>query len=96
MNTPNPNQLHASIALTATASTLATLGYAVEEKSANLTIQVLGGDARLTLNGNNPTASSGIKIVDGEVIEIGYVEARSAKFIIGSATPKLEIAAFIL
>jgi hypothetical protein len=96
MNTPNPNQPHASIALTAAASTLAQLGYILDAKSANLIIQAVGGSVRCTLNGNDPGASSGLKIADGDMIQIGSVEARLAKFIIESGTPKLEVAAYVL
>jgi hypothetical protein len=95
MNVPNKSQPHASIALTATASTLSALGYVIHEKTATVIIQSGGGDTRMTINGTNPTALSGIKIEDGEMIQIGLEEAIVAKFIIGSGTPKLEIAAYL-
>jgi allophanate hydrolase subunit 2 len=96
MRTPNPDQAHASLSTTGTASTLATLGYTIHEKTATLLVQAVGGDVRMTLNGTNPTASLGIKIADGTSIELGAIEAGVAKFITGSGTPKLEIAAYIL
>lgn len=92
---PNTDQAHASISTTGTASTLATLGYTFDNKTEVLLVQAVGGDVRMTLNGTNPTASLGIKIADGTVIELGRPEAEVAKFITGSSSPKLEIAAYI-
>jgi allophanate hydrolase subunit 2 len=95
MRIPNPDQAHASISTTGSAATLATLGYSLNAKSDRLLIQAVGGDVRMTLNGTAPTASLGIKIADGTSIELGSIEAGVARFITGSGTPKLEIAAYI-
>ena len=92
---PNSAQAHASISTTGTASTLVTLGYTFDTKTASLLVQAVGGDVRMTLNGTNPTSSTGIKIADGTSIELGIEEAQVAKFITGSSSPKLEIAAYI-
>ncbi len=92
---PNPDQAHASISTTGTASTLATLGYTFNARTASILVQAVGGDVRMTLNGTAPTASSGLKIVDGTTIELDLEEAIVAKFITGSSSPKLEIAAYI-
>lgn len=93
--TPNPGQAHAQLSTTGTASTLATLGYTFDAETDSLVVQAIGGDVRFTVNGNNPTASLGLKITDGDVIQLGINEATAAKFITGSGTPKLEIAAYI-
>lgn len=92
---PNPDQAHASISTTGTASTLETLTYTFHAKTDVLLVQAVGGDVRMTLNGTNPTASSGIKIADGTTIELGVEEAKVAKFITGTSAPKLEIAAYV-
>jgi hypothetical protein len=96
MRIPNPDQAHASISTTGTASTLATLGYTRHEDTAAVTIQAVGGDVRMTLNGTNPTASLGLSIADGDIVELYEAEADVAKFITASGTPKLEIASHIL
>lgn len=96
MRVPNPAQAHASISTTGTASTLETLGYVAHASSEIFLVQAVGGDVRFTLNGTNPTASSGLKLADGQTIELGEVEAGAAKFITGSGTPKIEIAAYVL
>lgn len=93
--TPNPDQAHASLSTTGTASTLATLGYTYDPETASVIVQAVGGDVRMTVNGTNPTASLGIKIADGMIISLGINEAKAAKFITGSGSPKLEIAAYI-
>ena len=67
---PNPDQAHASLSTTGTASTLATLTYEFHAKTAVLLVQAVGGDVRMTLNGTNPTASTGIKIADGFPAEV--------------------------
>lgn len=95
MNVPNPDQAHASISTTGTASTLATLGYVQNPATDNVVIQAVGGDVRMTVNGTNPTASLGIKIADGAIVELGEVELLVAKFITASGSPKLEIASFV-
>jgi len=92
---PNPNQAHASISTTGTASTLATLGYTFHAATASILVQAIGGDVRMTLNGTTPTASLGLKIADGTTIELDLEEALVAKFITGAAAPKLEIAAYL-
>lgn len=96
MRIPNPGQAHASISTTGSASTLATLGYAFDAETAILLVQAVGGDVRMTLNGTNPTASSGLKIADGTFIELQRSEAEVAMFITGASSPKLEIAAYVL
>ena len=95
MNIPNPAQAHGSIATTGTAATLATLGYDLNVGTDMLLIQAVGGDVRMTLNGTNPTASLGLKIADGTVVQLGSIEATVAKFITGNNSPKLEIVGFI-
>lgn len=92
---PNPNQAHRSLATTGTASTLATLGYTYNAATDVLLIQAVGGDVRMTLNGTNPTASLGLKIADGATIELGVEEAKVAKFITETGSPKLEICAYV-
>lgn len=92
---PNPNQAHASISTTGSAQTLAQLGYVFNANTDNLLIQAVGGDVRMTLNGTAPTASLGIKIVDGATIELDRNEANVARFITGASAPKLEIVAYI-
>jgi len=92
---PNPNQAHASLSTTGSAQTLVQLGYVFNEATDSLLIQAVGGDVRMTLNGTNPTASLGIKIVDGATIELDRDEANVANFITGASAPKLEIAAYI-
>lgn len=92
---PNPNQAHSSLSTTGTASTLATLGYTYDPATDVLLIQAVGGDVRMTLNGTNPTTSLGLKIADGATIELGVDEAKVAKFITGTSSPKLEIAAYV-
>lgn len=94
--TPNPGQPHASILTQATAKTLAELGMTLDDETATLLIQAVGGDVRFTVNGTAPTASSGIKIADGNMIQLGRNEAGVAKFITGSSSPKLEIASYQL
>ena len=94
-NIPNHAQPHASVATTATASTLATLGFTRQMHSALLLVQAVGGDVRFTVNGTDPTASVGLKIADGEFIQINAVEADVAKFITGTGSPKLEIASYL-
>ena len=91
---PNPNQAHSSLATTGTASTLAALGYTFNPKTDQLLVQAVGGDVRLTLNGNAPTATFGLRIADGATIQLGAVEYAVAKFITSSGSPKLEIAAY--
>jgi allophanate hydrolase subunit 2 len=93
--TPNPDQAHASISTTGVASTLATLGYTAHEDTETLLVQVVGGDVRMTLNGTNPTASLGIKIADGEMIQFSKAEFTVAKFITGAHSPKLEIVGYL-
>lgn len=93
--TPNPNQTHSSISTTGTASTLATLGYTAHADTQTVIVQAVGGDVRMTLNGTNPTASLGLKIADGEMVQLSRPEFLVAKFITGSGTPKLEIAGFL-
>jgi hypothetical protein len=95
MRTPNPDQAHASISTTGTASTLATLGYTAHADTDSLLVQAVGGDVRFTLNGTNPTTSLGIKLADGQAMELGRIELEAAKFITASGTPKLEIAAYV-
>jgi allophanate hydrolase subunit 2 len=95
MNIPNPNQSHRSISTTGTASTLATLGYVQHASTDRVLVQAVGGDVRMTVNGTNPTASLGIKIADGAMIELGEIELGLARFITASGTPKLEIAAYV-
>lgn len=92
---PNKNQAHSSLTTTGTASTLETLGYTYNAATAVLLIQAVGGDVRMTLNGTNPTSSLGLKIADGATIELGVDEAKVAKFITGTSSPKLEIAAYV-
>lgn len=93
--TPNPGQAHASLSTTGTASTLETLGYTYDDQTDSIIVQAVGGDVRMTVNGTNPTASAGLKIADGMIIVLGINEAQAAKFITGSGTPKLEIAAYL-
>lgn len=93
--TPNPEQAHASLVITSTASTLATLGFTFDPETHSMIVQAVGGDVRMTLNGTAPTSSLGLKIADGDMIELGINEANVAKFITASGTPKLEIASFI-
>ena len=92
---PNPDQAHASISTTSTASTLETLGYTFDEQTDSILVQAVGGDVRMTLNGTNPTASLGLKLADGTIFTLGVNEAKVAKFITGASSPKLEIAAYI-
>ena len=92
---PNPNQAHSSLSTTGTASTLATLGYTYHAATDVLLIQSVGGDVRMTLNGTTPTASLGLKIADGATIELGVEEAKVAKFITETGSPKLEICAYV-
>jgi len=92
---PNPDQAHASLSTTGTASTLATLGFTAHADTDSILVQAVGGDVRMTLNGTNPTASLGLRIADGMILTLGINEATVAKFITASGTPKLEIAAFI-
>ena len=93
--TPNPEQAHAQLSTTGSASTLSTLGYTFDAETASLIVQAVGGDVRMTVNGTNPTASLGLKLSDGDTISLGRNEAQVAKFITASGTPKLEIAAYI-
>jgi hypothetical protein len=93
--TPNPNQSHASILATGTASTLATLGFAIHADTDSIILQVNGGTARMTLNGTNPTTSLGILLADGIIIKLSRNEAVAARFITAAGTPRLEIAAFV-
>lgn len=93
---PNPAQAHASIPTTTTAQPLTGLGYTFHSQTDNLLIQVTGGTVRMTLNGTNPTTSLGIVLADGASIELDRGEAVAARFITGSGTPRLEIAAYIL
>lgn len=92
---PNPDQSHASLSTTGTASTLSTLGYTFDAETDSILVQAVGGDVRMTVNGTNPTASLGLKIADGTMLVLGRAEAERAKFITGSGTPKLEIAAYL-
>lgn len=92
---PNPAQAHSSLATTGTASTLATLGYTRHAATDSVLVQAVGGNARMTLNGTNPTASLGIVIADGTAILLDDAELTNAKFITGSGTPKLEIVAYV-
>jgi hypothetical protein len=92
---PNPAQAHASISTTGAAATLAGLGFAIHANTEKLLIQAVGGDVRMTLNGTAPTASLGLKVIDGDFIQLGAGEASVAKFITGSGTPKLEIASYV-
>jgi hypothetical protein len=93
--TPNAGQAHASLSTTGTASTLAELGYTFDAETDSLVVQAIGGDVRFTVNGTTPTTSLGLKLSDGDWIELGRNEAEAAKFITASGTPKLEIAAYI-
>lgn len=93
--TPNSGQAHASLSTTGTASTLETLGYEFDDETDSIIIQAIGGDVRFTVNGTNPTTSLGLKLSDGDMIELGRAEALAAKFITASSTPKLEIAAYV-
>lgn len=93
--TPNPEQAHASLSTTGTASSLVALGYTAHEDTESVLIQVVGGDARMTLNGTDPTASLGLKIGDGEMIQLSQPEFLVAKFITGSGSPKLEIVGYL-
>lgn len=92
---PNPAQAHASIATTGAAATLAALGFTPHANTDKVLIQAVGGDVRMTLNGTSPTASLGIKIVDGDFIQLGIGEATVAKFITGTSAPKLEIVSYL-
>lgn len=92
---PNPAQAHASLATTGAAATLAALGFTAHANTDKVLIQAVGGDVRMTLNGTNPTASLGIKIVDGDFIQLGIGEATVAKFITGTSAPKLEIVSYL-
>lgn len=88
---PNPAQAHSQIAVTSTASTLATLGYVLNSATKTLIIQVNGGMVRMTLNGTTPTASLGLQVVSGGLVELIGTEISAAKFIIGSGTPLFEV-----
>jgi hypothetical protein len=92
---PNPEQAHRSISTTGTASTLQTLGYVYDNETDSIIVQAVGGDVRMTVNGTNPTASLGLKLADGTMIVIGRAEAEVSKWITGSGSPKLEIAAYL-
>lgn len=92
---PNPDQAHASLATTGTASTLAALGYVFDAETDSLILQAVGGDVRMTLNGTNPTTSLGLRIADGMIVTLGRNEAVVARFITAAGTPRLEIAAFV-
>lgn len=96
MRVPNPNQAHASISTTGTASTLDALGWSCHAQTATILVQAVGGEVRFTLNGTAPTAGSGLKLADGDMIELGLVEFGALKVITGSGSPKLEIAAYVL
>lgn len=96
MNVPNPEQPHVSLATTGTASTLATLGYTRDPETVMVAIQAVGGDVRMTVNGNAPTASLGIRLSDGDIVELQEVEIGVARFITASGTPRLEIASYVL
>ena len=92
---PNPAQNHASLAPTGAHQTLTQLGYALHARTHGLVVQVVGGTVRMTTNGTNPTASLGLLLSDGMIIELSRPEADLAKFITASGTPKLEIAAYV-
>ncbi len=96
MRVPNPDQSHVSLSTTGTASTLAALGFNRDPETAGLVVQAVGGDVRVTVNGNNPTASLGIRLSDGDIVELEEVEIGTARFITASGTPKLEIASYVL
>ena len=93
---PNPAQAHASLPTTGSAQTLAQLGYTPAAQTDNLLLQVVGGSVRMTANGTNPTASLGIVLNDGDIVEIGSVEMGVVRFITASGTPRLEIVSYIL
>lgn len=93
---PNPDQAHASIATTVTASTLATLGYTLDDDTDYLVVQAIGGNVRMSLNGTDPTTSLGIRIADGSLVQLSRTEALVAEFITESSAPKLEIAGYRL
>jgi redox-sensitive bicupin YhaK (pirin superfamily) len=92
---PNPAQPHASLATTGSAQTLAQLTYVFHAQTDNILIQAVGGNVRMTLNGNAPTTALGILIADGASILLDNQEARNARFITASGTPRLEIVAYL-
>jgi len=92
---PNPAQPHASLATTGTAQLLTAMGYVFHANTDNCLIQAVGGNVRMTLNGNNPTTSLGILLADGTSILLDNIEARNARFITASGTPRLEIVAYL-
>lgn len=96
MNVPNPEQPHVSLATTGTASTLATLGFVRDPETVMVAIQAVGGEVRMTVNGNAPTTSLGIRLSDGDIVELEEVEIGTARFITASGTPRLEIASYVL
>jgi allophanate hydrolase subunit 2 len=96
MNTPNPEQPHVSLATTGSASTLAALGFVLDPETAMIAVQAVGGDVRMTVNGNAPTTSLGIRLSDGDIVELEQVEIGTARFITASGTPRLEIASYVL
>ena len=49
----------------------------------------------MTLNGTTPTASLGIRLVDGDMIELEASEFEVAKFILAASSPKLEIVGYL-
>lgn len=96
MNTPNPEQAHASIATTGSAQTLSQLGFTRHSDTETVIIQSVGGIVRFTVNGTTPTASLGLQIADGAMIQLSRNDIVAAKFITGSGAPKLEIASYVL
>jgi hypothetical protein len=93
--TPNADQAHASITITATAGTLLQRGFTAHVNTAVIVAQCVGGDVRMTLNGTTPTASLGIRLVDGDMIELEASEFEVAKFILAASSPKLEIVGYL-
>lgn len=92
---PVPGSAQARVTVTSTASTLATLGYAAVSKARGYLVQVTGTSAvvRMCPDGSTPTASQGFRVCSGDMLLLTPQDHNSAKFILESGTPVLEIQA---
>lgn len=84
---------HASVAVTGTASTLPTLGYAAVTGAGGYRVQAQTAAVRYTLGGTNPTTSTGFSLDVRQYADLTPADLATAKWIAEAGSPKLEIQA---
>lgn len=84
---------HASVSVTGTASTLASLSYTAPSGAGGYRVQCQGAPVRYTLDGTNPTTTTGFSLDVRQYADLTPADLATAKWIAESGSPKLEIQA---